>query len=39
MYVSINQRTLLRRGTLEFALTPAAVFNSDEEDGDTDEQP
>ena len=39
MYVSINQRTLLRRDTLEFAPTPAAVFNSDEEDGDTDEQP
>ena len=39
MYVSINQRALLRRGALGFAPTPAAVFDSDEEDGDVDEQP
>ncbi len=39
MYVSINQRALLRRGALGFAPTPASVFDSDDEGCDVDEQP
>jgi hypothetical protein len=39
MYVSINQRALLRRGALAFAPTPASVFDSDDEGCDVDEPP